>query len=249
MKVIAMIPARLEATRFPRKLLQDLGGKTVIVRTYEAAKNTELFDEVYVVTDSQEIFEEIVSYGGKALMSERDHQSGSDRIAEAILNIESDIVVNVQGDEPFTDATSLRDLLSVFVDDVDGEIDIASLMFKMDDEDEINNPNNVKVVTDVNECAMYFSRSIIPFSRDNQQVNSPNSATDYYKHIGIYAFRKEALLRGTSLPINNLEQTEKLEQLRFLANGMKIRMVKTTQQPIGIDTPNDLEKARDLLRK
>ena len=249
MNVIAMIPARLEASRFPRKLLQELGGKTVIVRTYEAARNTDLFDEVYVVTDSQLIFDEVVSSGGKAIMSIEEHQSGSDRIAEAIQDIDADIVVNVQGDEPFTDATSLRDLLSVFVDDIDGKIDIVSLMFKMDDEDEINNPNNVKVVTDVNDCAMYFSRSVIPFSRDNQRVNSSQSTTDYYKHIGIYAFRKEALLRGTSLPISNIEQTEKLEQLRFLANGMKIRMVKTTQQPIGIDTPEDLEKARDLLRK
>lgn len=242
MKVIAMIPARLQATRFPRKLLQDLGGKTVIVRTYEAAKNTELFDDVYVVTDSQEIFDEIVSNGGKALMSQQEHQSGSDRIAEAIQDIDVDIVVNVQGDEPFTDATSLRDLLSVFVDDVEGKIDIASLMFRIDNEDEITNPNNVKVVTDVNNCALYFSRSKIPFPRDNQQV-------DYYKHIGIYAFRKDALLKGTSLPMNDLERIEKLEQLRFLANGMKIRMVKTDQQPIGIDTPEDLEKARGLLRE
>jgi len=242
MKVIAMIPARLEATRFPRKLLQDLGGKSVIVRTYEAAKNTNLFDEVYVVTDSQEIFEEIVSNGGKVIMSQQEHQSGSDRIAEAMNNIDADIVVNVQGDEPFTDATSLRDLLAVFVDDIENKIDIASLMFQIDDESEINNPNNVKVVTDVNDCALYFSRSVIPFPRDDSKV-------EFFKHIGIYAFRKEALLKVTSLPMNDLERIEKLEQLRFLANRMKIRMVKTNQQPIGIDTPEDLEKARKLLRK
>ncbi|PCI12083.1 MAG: 3-deoxy-manno-octulosonate cytidylyltransferase [Flavobacteriaceae bacterium] len=242
MKVIAMIPARLEATRFPRKLLQDLGGKSVIVRTYEAAKNTDLFEEVFVVTDSQLIFDEIVSNGGKAVMSLQEHQSGSDRIAEAIQNIDANIVVNVQGDEPFTDANSLRDLLAVFVDDTDNKIDIASLMFQISDADEIKNPNNVKVVMDVNECALYFSRSVIPFSRDDSKV-------DYYKHIGIYAFRKEALLKATSLPMNDLEQIEKLEQLRFLANGMKIKMVKTNQQPIGIDTPEDLEKARELLRE
>ncbi len=237
-----MIPARLEATRFPRKLLQDLRGKSIIVRTYEAAKNTKLFDEVFVVTDSQLIFDEIVSNGGKALRSQQEHQSGSDRIAEAIKDIEADIVVNVQGDEPFTDANSLRDLLAVFVDDIDNKIDIASLMFKIDDAQEIKNPNNVKVVADVNECAMYFSRSVIPFPRDDSKV-------DYYKHIGIYAFRKEALLKATQLPMNDLEQIEKLEQLRFLANGMKIKMVKTNQQPIGIDTPEDLEKARKLLGK
>ena len=133
MKVIAMIPARLEAARFPRKLLQDLGGKSVIVRTFEAAKNTELFDEVYVVTDSQLIFDEIVSNGGKAIMSIEEHQSGSDRIAEAIQDIDADIVVNVQGDEPFTNDISLRDLLAVFVDDVDTKIDIASLMFRSEE--------------------------------------------------------------------------------------------------------------------
>jgi 3-deoxy-D-manno-octulosonate cytidylyltransferase len=242
MNVIAMIPARLEATRFPRKLLQDLGGKSVIVRTYEAAKSTNLFDEVYVVTDSQLIFDEIVSNGGKAMMSQQEHQSGSDRIAEAIKDIDADIVVNVQGDEPFADANSLRDLLAVFVDDINDEIDIASLMFKIDNQEEINNPNNVKVVTDVNECAMYFSRSVIPFPRDDSKVN-------HYKHIGNYAFRKEALLKATQLPMNDLEQIEKLEQLRFLANGMKLKMVKTNQQPIGIDTPEDLEKARNLLGK
>ncbi|MFK5879384.1 MAG: 3-deoxy-manno-octulosonate cytidylyltransferase [Flavobacteriaceae bacterium] len=241
MNVIAMIPARLEATRFPRKLLQDLGGKSVIVRTYEAAKNTQLFDDVYVVTDSQLIFDEVVSNDGKAIMSIEEHQSGSDRIAEAIKGIDADIVVNVQGDEPFTDANSLRDLLAVFVDDIENEIDIASLMSKINDEQEIKNPNNVKVVTDVNECAMYFSRSVIPFLRDDSKVN-------HYKHIGIYAFRKEALLKATQLPMNDLEQIEKLEQLRFLANGMKIKMVKTNLQPIGIDTPEDLEKARKLLR-
>lgn len=242
MKVIAMIPARLEATRFPRKLMQDLGGKSVILRTYEATKNTQLFDEVYVVTDSQIIFDEITQNNGEAIMSQETHESGSDRIAEAVQNIDADIVVNVQGDEPFQDEQSLRNLLSVFVDDVEVKIDIASLMFQITSEDEINNPNNVKVVVDNDDFAMYFSRSPIPFARDNEFA-------DYYKHIGIYAFRKEALLKGTQLPMNILEQTEKLEQLRFIANNMKIKMVKTTHQPIGIDTPEDLEKARELLNQ
>ena len=240
MKVVAMIPARLEASRFPRKLLQDLCGKTVILRTYEAAVYTELFDQVYVVTDSEEIYDEITNHIGNAIMSKAEHQSGSDRIAEAVEEIDADIVVNVQGDEPFTDADSMRDLLAVFVNDVNEEIDIASLMFKIDGESEINNPNNVKVVCDVNDVALYFSRAAVPYSRDN-------SAVDYFQHIGIYAYRKEALLKGTSLPIPELEQIEKLEQLRFIANGMRIKMVKTDKQPIGIDTPEDLEKARALI--
>ena len=241
MKIVAMIPARLEATRFPKKLMQDLGGMSVILRTYKATLNTDLFDEVYVVTDSEIIFDEIVSNGGKAIMSILPHESGSDRIAEAMEAIDADVVVNVQGDEPFTDKTSLSDLLTVFKSDVNQNIDIASLMFQISNEDEINNPNNVKVVTGVNDVALYFSRSPIPFPRDNSNIS-------YYKHIGIYAFRKQTLLACTKLPMHVLEQTEKLEQLRFLANGYTIKMVKTDKQPIGIDTPQDLELARELLK-
>ncbi|MFB0938745.1 MAG: 3-deoxy-manno-octulosonate cytidylyltransferase [Urechidicola sp.] len=240
MIVIAMIPARLEATRFPRKLMQDLGGKTVIMQTYEATLNTELFDQVYVVTDSEIIFNEITSNGGKAIMSIGVHESGSDRIAEAVKDLDVDIVVNVQGDEPFTNKESLQNLLSVFVDDIENQIDIASLMVQITDKKEISNPNNVKVVVDVNDYAMYFSRSPIPFSRDE------NYGT-HYKHIGIYAFKKEALLRFTELTMSALEQTEKLENLRFLENGMRVKMATTLHIPIGIDTPEDLEKARKVL--
>lgn len=240
MIVIAMIPARLEATRFPRKLMQDLGGKTVIMQTYEATLNTELFDQVYVVTDSEIIFNEITSNGGKAIMSIGVHESGSDRIAEAVKDLDVDIVVNVQGDEPFTNKESLQNLLSVFVDDIDNQIDIASLMVQITDKKEISNPNNVKVVVDVNDYAMYFSRSPIPFSRDEEYGT-------HYKHIGIYAFKKEALLRFTELTMSALEQTEKLENLRFLENGMRVKMATTLHIPIGIDTPEDLEKARKVL--
>jgi 3-deoxy-manno-octulosonate cytidylyltransferase (CMP-KDO synthetase) len=235
-----MIPARLEATRFPRKLMQDLGGKTVIMQTYEATLNTELFDQVYVVTDSEIIFNEITSNGGKAIMSIGVHESGSDRIAEAVKDLDVDIVVNVQGDEPFTNKESLQNLLSVFVDDIDNQIDIASLMVQITDKEEISNPNNVKVVVDVNDYAMYFSRSPIPFSRDEEYGT-------HYKHIGIYAFKKEALLRFTELTMSALEQTEKLENLRFLENGMRVKMATTLHIPIGIDTPEDLEKARKVL--
>ena len=240
MKIVAMIPARLEATRFPRKLLQDLGGKSVILRTYEATKSTNLFDEVYVVTDSEIIFEEITKNGGKAIISEGVHESGSDRIAEAVRTIDTDIVVNVQGDEPFVNEESLKDLLSVFVDDIQQKIDVASLMFQISDTEEINNPNNVKVVTDIDDFAMYFSRSPIPFARDD-------TFAKYYKHIGIYAFKKEALLRFTELEMTALERTEKLENLRFLAYGIHVKLVKTLHQPIGIDTFEDLEKARKVL--
>ncbi len=240
MKAIAMIPARYEASRFPGKLMQDLCGKSVIVRTYEAAVNSHLFDAVYVVTDSDIIFNEITANGGKAVMSVKEHESGSDRIAEAVRNIECDIVVNVQGDEPFTKTAPLKRLLEVFELDALKKIDIASLKIELTEEEEINNPNNVKVVTDEQDCALYFSRAAIPFPRER-------SFAKYFKHIGIYAFRKEALMKFTKLPMNALEKTEKLENLRFLAHGFKVKMVETEEIAVGIDTPEDLEIARRLM--
>ncbi len=242
MKVIAMIPARYGANRFPGKLMKDLAGKTVILRTYEATKNSNLFDEVYVVTDSDIILNEIISNGGKAIHSLKNHETGSDRIAEAVQNIDAEIVVNVQGDEPFTQRKSLMKLLNVFKNDIEKEVDVATLMFRMDDKAEINNPNNVKVVTDEQNFAMYFSRSPIPYPRENSKAT-------YFKHIGIYAFRREALLKFTKLPINSLESSEKLENLRFLANGMRVKVVETSEIAIGIDTPEDLEKANTIFNK
>ncbi|WP_456423629.1 3-deoxy-manno-octulosonate cytidylyltransferase [Lutibacter sp.] len=241
MKIVAMIPARYEASRFPGKLMKNLAGKSVILRTYEATKKTSLFDEVYVVTDSDIIFNEITSYGGKAIKSKKEHKSGSDRIAEAIENMEADIVVNVQGDEPFTQTEPLFELLEVFKLDKSKEIDIASLMLMIEEEEEINNPNNVKVVVDEHNFALYFSRSPIPFPREKLEAT-------YFKHIGIYAFRKEALLKFTKLPMNKLEKTEKLENLRFLANGLKVKMIETNHPAIGIDTPEDLKKANRIFK-
>jgi 3-deoxy-manno-octulosonate cytidylyltransferase (CMP-KDO synthetase) len=241
MKIIAVIPARYASTRFPAKLMQDLGGKTVITRTYEAAVKTQLFDDVFVVTDSNLIYDEIINNGGKAIMSSKEHESGSDRIAEAVENLEVDIVVNVQGDEPFINAEPLAKVLEVFRNDADKKVDLASLMVEISDAAEIENPNNVKVVVDQNGFALYFSRSIIPYPRDI------NAGVRYMKHIGIYAFRKQALLDFYSLPMKSLEASEKLEQLRYLEYGKRIKMVETTHVSIGIDTPEDLEKARKIL--
>lgn len=241
MKIIAVIPARYASTRFPAKLMQDLGGKTVILRTYEAAKNTNLFDDVFVVTDSNLIFEEIVSNGGKAIMSIKEHESGSDRIAEAVANLEVDIVVNVQGDEPFINKEPLEKVIEVFKNDADKKVDLASLMREIKNEEDINNPNNVKVVVDQNGFALYFSRSVIPYPREI------NAGVRYFQHIGIYAFRKQALLDFYSLPMKSLEASEKLEQLRYLEFGKRIKMVETTHVGIGIDTIEDLEKARKIL--
>ena len=240
MKIIAVIPARYASTRFPAKLMQDLGGKTVILRTYEAAINTKLFDDVFVVTDSDLIYNEISSNGGKAIMSIKEHESGSDRIAEAVEHLDMDIVINVQGDEPFIDAEPLAKVIEVFRNDVAKQVDLASLMREIKDETEISNPNNVKVVVDQNGFALYFSRSVIPFPREK------NVGVRYFQHIGIYAFRKQALLDFYSLPMKSLEASEKLEQLRYLEYGKRIKLVETTHVGIGIDTFEDLERARKL---
>ena len=241
MKIIAVIPARYASTRFPAKLMQDLGGKTVILRTYEGAVASNLFDDVFVVTDSELIFDEIQKNNGKAIMSIKEHESGSDRIAEAVENMEVDVVVNVQGDEPFINKNPLEELIAIFKNDTNKQVDLASLMFQITDKEEINNPNNVKVITDQQGFALYFSRSVIPFPREE------NAGVRYMKHIGIYAFRKAALLDFYRLPMLSLEASEKLEQLRYVEYGKRIKMVETTHGSIGIDTLEDLEKARKLI--
>ncbi|MEO9511783.1 MAG: 3-deoxy-manno-octulosonate cytidylyltransferase [Flavobacteriaceae bacterium] len=233
-----MIPARYQASRFPAKLMQDLEGKPVIVRTYEAALQTGLFDEVYVVTDSKIIFDTISKVGGQVLMSKEEHESGSDRIAEAVVEMDVDIVINVQGDEPFIDSESLRKVIEVFKTDSKKEIDLASLMTPISDWEEISNPNTVKVIVDSHDFALYFSRSPIPYPRDE------NIEATYYKHKGIYAFRKRALLDFQRLPMLPLEAKEKIEAIRFLEYGKKIKMVETHVTGIEIDTPEDLERAK-----
>ncbi len=235
-----MIPARYSASRFPGKLMQDLGGKTVILRTYEATLATNLFDDVFVVTDNKVIYDEIVNNGGKAMMSKKEHDCGSDRIAEAVEFMDIDIVINVQGDEPFTDRESLAKLIEVFKEDPDKSIDLASLMVHITDIDEINNPNTVKVIVDQSNFALYFSRSPIPYPREKM------TGVKYYKHKGVYAFRKEAILDFYKLPMLPLEASEKIECIRYLEYGKRIKMVETDVQGVEIDTPEDLERAKKL---
>ena len=242
MKIIAMIPARYQASRFPGKLMKDLGGKPVILRTYEAAVNTNLFSEVYVVTDSDIIYKTISNSGGNAIMSKKEHECGSDRIAEAVENIDVDIVVNVQGDEPFIDELSLSKLIEVFKNDIKKEVDLASLKVEITNKEDIENPNNVKVITDVNNMAIYFSRSVIPFHRDS------SVDVKYYKHKGVYAFRKQALIDFYNIPITPLEAAEKIEAIRYQEIGKKIKMVETSVEAVGIDTPEDLEKALKFIK-
>jgi len=235
---IAMIPARYAATRFPAKLMQLLKDKTVIRHTYDNTVATGLFDEVMVVTDSEIIFNEITQHGGKAKMSVKEHESGSDRIAEAIADMDVDIVVNVQGDEPFVQRAPLEKLLETFTDQA---VQVASLMQVLTEEKYIADPNYVKVAVDKNMNSLLFSRSVIPYQRDK------NVAVTYYEHIGVYAFRKQALLNFTNWAITPLEAAEKIECLRYLENGVPLKMVVTQYMGVEIDTPEDLERAALLL--
>ncbi len=244
MKTIALIPARYAASRFPGKMMAVLAGKTVIWRTYESALQTGVFDEVMVVTDSEIIYNEIVSNGGKAIMSKREHESGSDRIAEAVENmLDVEIVVNVQGDTPFTQKEPLEKLLKVFEGEEGKKVQVASLMQELKDWKDIEDPNFVKVAVDRNFNSLFFSRSVIPYPRD-KAVN-----TTYYEHIGIYAFRREALLLFTKTPMTPLEAAEKVECLRYLEMGIPLKMVVTDYMGVEIDTPEDLERASRLLEE
>ena len=237
-KVGAFIPARYAATRFPAKLMQMLGDKSVIRHTYDNTKATGLFDEVYVVTDSEIIFNEIVSNGGKAIMSKKAHESGSDRIAEAIENLEIDIVVNVQGDEPFVKREPLEKVLACFED---SNVQVASLMQVLTNQASIEDPNYVKVAVDKNWNALFFSRSVVPYPR------STEIPITYYEHVGVYAFKKQAIIDFTNWPMSPLEAAEKIECLRYLENGVSIKMAVTNYMGVEIDTPEDLIKAAALL--
>lgn len=238
MKIIAMIPARYAATRFPAKLMQQLGNKSVIRHTYDNTMATGLFSDVVVVTDSDIIFNEITDHGGKAVMSKKNHESGSDRIAEAAADMEVDIIVNVQGDEPFVQKDPLEKLLAVFADE---KVQVASLMQELKDAASIEDPNYVKVAVDRNMNSLFFSRSVIPYPRDK------NITIPYYEHIGVYAFRKQALLNFTNWPMTPLEAAEKIECLRYLEYGVPLKMVLTQYMGVEIDTPEDLIKAAKLL--
>lgn len=238
MKIVAMIPARYAATRFPAKLMQMLGNKSVIRHTYDNTMATGLFTDVVVVTDSAIIFNEITGNGGKAIMSLKNHESGSDRIAEAAADLDVDIIVNVQGDEPFVQKDPLEKLLAVFTDE---KVQVASLMQVLKEQALIEDPNYVKVAVDRNMNSLFFSRSVIPYPRSKEVV------TTYYEHIGVYAFRKQALLNFTSWPMTPLEAAEKIECLRYLEYGVPLKMVLTQYMGVEIDTPEDLIKAAKLL--
>lgn len=234
MKKIAFIPARYAATRFPGKLMQKIADQTIISMVYQNAVGMNLFDDVVVVTDSDIISDEIKNIGGRVIKSQKQHQSGSDRIAEACQQIDVDLIVNIQGDEPFIKKQPIEDLIRCFDD---GSVYVGSLMQKFPENESYENSNIVKVVCNKFNDALYFSRSAIPYKR-NKEIREI-----IYRHIGVYAYRKEALINFTKWPMGVLEKTEMLEQLRYLENGISIRMVETEESSVGVDTPEDLKKA------
>ena len=243
MKFMAIIPARYASTRFPGKPLAVLGGKTVIQRVYEQVSS--LLDEVYVATDDERIFQTVEAFGGRAVMTRTDHKSGTDRIEEAAEKIGSqvDVIINVQGDEPFIQPSQIKTLMQLF--DAP-ETQIGTLGKQFENIEGVENPNSPKIVTDNRGFALYFSRSPIPFVRGKERsewlANYP-----FLKHLGIYAYRREVLREVTQLPQGNLEKAESLEQLRWLENGYRIRVGLTDVETVGIDTPEDLKRAEEFL--
>ena len=234
MKKIALIPARVESKRFHGKLLKKLSGVPIIIRTYQSAIRANLFDDVFVVTHNNQIIDLMKSINGKYLKSSPNHESGTDRIAEVAIDLKYDIIVNLQGDEPFIDRLSIEELLNGFNDK---KVQMASLMRDFKDKNELNDSNNVKVIVDKDNYSINFSR--FPM----------NSYSDNYKHIGVYAFRKETLIEFSKMEKTLMEKKEKIECLRYIENGKKIKMFKTDFSGVSIDTPEDLIKAEEYIRK
>ena len=243
MKYIAIIPARYASTRFPGKPLAMLGGKTVIRRVYEQA--VQVLDEVYVATDDERISKAVADFGGRAVMTRADHKSGTDRIEEAAEQIgtDADIIINIQGDEPFVQGSQIETLKHLFDD---GTTQIGTLGKRFETMEEVMNPNSPKIATDLNGRALYFSRSVIPYVRGVEQ-SEWLSRFPYLKHLGLYAYRRDVLAEVTRLPQSPLELAESLEQLRWLENGYCIRVGLTDVETVGIDTPEDLQRAEAFL--
>ncbi len=237
--VIGVIPARYGSTRLPAKSLAMIHGKPMIQHVYERCLKAKLLSEVLVATDDKRILDAVINFGGNAVMTSKAHKSGTDRIGEAVKNMRCDIVVNIQGDEPMIDPRNIDKAIEPLVKDK--KINVSTLCFKNSDKKEINNPNVVKVVLDSNSNALYFSRSVIPFNRDN-------SKADHYKHIGLYVYRKNYLLKLIKMKPSKLELTEKLEQLRVLESGEKIKAIETKIDSHSVDTPADLIKIRKLIK-
>ena len=243
MKKVIIIPARLDSSRLPKKVLLDLKGKTVIQRVYEQCLKVKNVDGVYIATDSIEIKEVCETFTNNVIITKSTHKSGTDRIGEAVSAIDCDIVINVQGDEPFIEPSLIEALVNSFVN---SEISMSSAMSKINNVKDLQNTNVVKVVTDLHNNALFFSRSLIPFPRDVKEISTANEVIEesqFFRHIGIYGYRKDFLLHFVNLKQSYLEKVEKLEQLRALENGFKIKMIEANSSLIGIDTQEDYEEA------
>ena len=243
MKKVIVIPARLDSSRLPKKVLLELKGKTVIQRVYEQCLKVKNIDGVYIATDSSEIEEVCRSFTNHIILTKSSHQSGTDRIGEAVAGIDCDIIVNVQGDEPFIDPNLIEELVHSFDDD---QVYMASAMSKIENIKDLQDPNVVKVVVDTQNNAIYFSRAPIPFPRDHQeiiQLNEQLKKHNFFRHIGIYGYQKDFLAKYIKMDQTNLEKLEKLEQLRVIENGFKIKMIEAATSLIGIDTQEDYEEA------
>ncbi|MFZ1323203.1 MAG: 3-deoxy-manno-octulosonate cytidylyltransferase [Ignavibacteria bacterium] len=238
MKVTGVIPARYDSTRFPGKPLIIIKGKSMIRRVYEQSMKCSLLDNVIVATDDKRIYEHVLSFGGKAVMTSKKHKSGTDRINEAVQNIDCNIVVNIQGDEPYIDPKNIDKAVKPLLSDK--KLNVSTLATRIKDISEVTNPNIVKVIFDVNGFAIYFSRGILPFDKSiSNSLYLPASAK-FYKHIGLYVYRKKFLKEFAEMKKSYLEETEKLEQLRILENGEKIKVVITNKDSLSVDTPEDL---------
>ncbi len=239
MKIICVIPARYASTRLPGKPLADIAGKPMIVRVYERALQAKIPSEVIAAVDDERVFEAVKAAGGNAVMTKKDHPTGTDRLAEVALKCEdADVIINIQGDEPLIDPQIIDDLAQQFIDDED--LQMATVKTPMN-EDEKAEPGNVKVITDKNGYALYFSRSLIPYPRENTGVT-------VYKHIGIYGYRRDFLLQYAKMEPTPLETTESLEQLRALENGYKIKVIATDKHFVGVDTKEDLQKVNEIYK-
>jgi 3-deoxy-manno-octulosonate cytidylyltransferase (CMP-KDO synthetase) len=238
MKTIAVIPARLASTRLPRKMLRPIAGQTLIAHVYQGVRSSPLLDDVIVATDSEEIMQLCRQHGWHARMTSAAHRSGTERVREVSSSVAADVYLNIQGDEPLTRAEHIAALLDLMKDP---KVQVGTLKTPASSED-IDNPNAVKVVTDAAGRALYFSRSTIPFDRDG--AHPP-----YFKHLGFYAYRKQALDRFCALPESSLERSERLEQLRFLEKGIPIQVGETPFDTVGVDTEEDLRKVEQILKK
>jgi 3-deoxy-manno-octulosonate cytidylyltransferase (CMP-KDO synthetase) len=246
-KAVAIIPARYNSTRFPGKPLATLHGKTIIHRVFEQVSASNLIDSAYIATDDKRIYDEVNAFGGRAVMTSPDHTCGTDRIAEAAEDIECDIIINVQGDEPFIRPEMVDDTVKLLWED--RKASMSTLAVKIKNREDMVSPHVVKVVMDNDGYALYFSRFPVPYHRDIwenlEDISFDEKTTILYKHIGIYGFRKEVLMKFTAMGKSRLEDVEKLEQLRALASGLKIKVKETQYDTFGIDTIEDLRKAEE----